>query len=214
MMDSPYSSSGREILSRFLSEHFKANELISVFDDITALYKQVNSVINISSLRTDDDIYIKHYLDSIIPYNYFTGDCCDVGCGGGFPTIPIAVVTGSNVLGIDGVGKKLRLIELCKSALDIDNLDCEHIRAEELARKSKKFDTVCARAVAETSVVLSYCAPLCKPGGSIVLYKTPNDLPANEKTLKKFNVTLFEIKDYFLPETTIRRRLFIYKKNE
>ena len=76
-------SSGRKIFADFLSTDFSEyEELLNTFDKLTDLYLQVLSVMNISAIKTIDDIYIKHYLDSIYPYKHFEGTCCDVGCGG------------------------------------------------------------------------------------------------------------------------------------
>ncbi|MDE6400986.1 MAG: class I SAM-dependent methyltransferase, partial [Clostridiales bacterium] len=106
-------SFGRGLLKTFLQQNGINGEKLDAFDKLTELYLRVNEVINISSLKSFDDIYIKHYLDSIFPYKFFSGDCCDVGCGGGFPSLPLAITTGLHFTGIDGVGKKLTLIKLC-----------------------------------------------------------------------------------------------------
>ena len=100
-------SEGRKIFARFIRNEFDdSKSILEKFDILTKLYFEINSIVNISALRTVDDVYIKHYLDSIYPHKYFSGDCCDVGCGGGFPCLPLAISTGLNFVGIDGVGKK------------------------------------------------------------------------------------------------------------
>lgn len=205
---------GREILADFIDTNIGNTALIDMFDRLTVLYNEVNTVINISALRKSDDIYIKHYLDSIVPYKYFDGECCDVGCGGGFPCIPLAMITGLNFTGVESVGKKLLLIKRCASELGIKNISSEYARAEELAKLHKTYDTVCARAVADTDKALSYCAPLARQGGRIILYKTPRDTAASPSVCKKANVELADTVDYVLPQTDISRRLFIYKKSE
>ena len=205
-------SRGRQIFSDFLSKNFENGNLIETFDKLTALYLKVNSVINISALRTLDDIYIKHYLDSVYPYKYFEGDCADVGCGGGFPCLPLAIATGLNFTGIESVGKKLTLIKNCVTELNLPNISTEYARSEELAKRDRKFHTVSARAVADVSKSLNLCAPLATIGGQIILYKTQNDDAAPSSTEKSLNVELSQTIDYVLPDTDIKRRLFIYKK--
>ena len=206
------SSFGRNVLKRFLSENGFDDGITETFDALTELYLNVNSVINISSLKSFDDIYIKHYLDSVFPYRSFDGTCCDVGCGGGFPSIPLAIVTKLDITGIDGVGKKLSLIKLCNSELGIKNISGIHARSEDLVKKDILFDTVCARAVADTDKVLKHCAPLARSGGKILLYKTQNDECAKTETVKKTKTELIDINDYVLPETDIKRRIFVYRK--
>lgn len=205
-------SKGRQIFKTFLAENGFGADTLDKFDTLTELYLRVCKVINISALHSLDDVYIKHYLDSVYPYKLFAGECCDVGCGGGFPCLPLAITTGLNFTGIDGVGKKLILIDRCRAELGINNITAEHVRAEELFKLHREFDTVCARAVADTDKVLGYCAPLVKKSGSLILFKTQNDNPASAKIADKLKVTLSQTIDYNLPQTDIKRRLFIYLK--
>ena len=202
---------GKRIFLSFLQQNSK-QDVAEKFELLTKLYFEVNSVINISALRTENDVYIKHYLDSIYPYKYFDGSCCDVGCGGGFPSIPLAIVTGLSFIGLDSVGKKLTLINRCAKELELNNISAVHARAEDIAKQGKRFDTVSARAVSDVNKSLMYCAPLARRGGKIILYKTQNDDRANTSTENKMNVRLVKTEDYTLFSTDIKRRLFIYEK--
>lgn len=201
---------GQAIFEQYLSV-FNDKSLPEKFQKLTELYFEFNAKINISAIREVGAVYIKHYLDSIYPYSYFNGECCDVGCGGGFPSIPLALVTGLPFTAIDGVGKKLNFIHEMNAALGL-NITPIHIRAEDLAKTPRRFDTVCARAVADTDKVLSYCAPLTKLGGKIILYKTPSDPASTQSALKKTHTELIKTEDYTLTNTDINRRLYIYKK--
>lgn len=203
--------SGKRLFADFLQTACNAN-VMNVFERLTALYFDINAVINISAIRNEDDVYIKHYLDSVAAMKFFSGDCCDVGCGGGFPCLPLSIVTKLNFLGIDGVGKKLALISRAKAELGLNNITAEHARSEDLAKQHRVFDTVCSRAVADTDKSLSFCAPLAKPNGKVVLYKSQNDERASSLIAKKNNVTLCDIIDYNLFGTDIKRRLFVYEK--
>lgn len=202
----------KKVFSDFLLENFGDGTLINKFEALTKLYFDVNSVINISAIRTEDDVYIKHYLDSIYPYKYFSGRCCDVGCGGGFPCLPLAIVTGSDFVGLDSVGKKLTLINRCVKELGLNNITAVHARSEDLYKQGELFDTVSARAVSDVDKTLMYCAPLAKKGGRVVLYKTQNDNSALNSTEKKLNIKLIQTQDYTLLNTDIKRRLFVYEK--
>lgn len=212
-------SNGRKLLLSFLTDTLKKPELITAFDKLTELYFEINSVVNLSALRTVDDIYIKHYLDSLYPINEFNGTVCDVGCGGGFPTIPLAIANSSlDVTGLDSVGKKLLLITRAKCELRLNNLRAIHSRSEDFAEKisgsidGKLFDTVCARALADVDKALSFCAPLARSGGKIILYRTQNDEIPDKKTLNKNSVTVEKTKDYKLSSTDIKRRLIVFNK--
>ncbi len=206
------SSQGRKIFADFLTNTIKKPEALETFDALTDLYFQVNSIINISAIKTVDDIYIKHYLDSVYPYDRIDGTVCDVGCGGGFPSLPLAIVTDNKITGLDSVGKKLLLIHRCVSELHITNIKGDYARSEDMVKLHRMYDTVCARALADVDKSLMFCAPLTKVGGKIILYKTQNDTQAKPETLEKCYVEPFETVDYVLPGTDIKRRLFIYKK--
>lgn len=203
---------GKQAFAEFLQQNFADTTLINKFEALTKLYFEVNSVINISAIRTESDVYLKHYLDSIYPYKYFSGSCCDVGCGGGFPCLPLAIVTDYTFVGLDSVGKKLTLINRCVKELRLNNITSCHSRSEDLSKKGYLYDTVSARAVSDTNKSLAFCAPLTKKSGKIILYKTQNDSPATEITENNLNVRLVESKDYTLPYTDINRRLFVYEK--
>lgn len=208
-------SIGRKTFAEYLKNEFDNSEaLLEKFDTLTRFYFEINSIVNISALHTVDDIYIKHYLDSIYPHKHFTGSCCDVGCGGGFPTIPLAIVNQNKIIGVDSVGKKLLLIKKCFSELGLTNLNSAYARSEDLAKLNHKYDTVCARALADVDKSLAFCAPLTVGGGKIVLYRTQNDKPAVEPTLSKYSISLYSSEDYVLPGTDIKRRLLIYEKQK
>lgn len=207
-----FNSEARQVVKAFLVSNFGSDEKLNLLDKLTYLYFDINSVINISAIRDVDGVYIKHYLDSIQPYKYFSGTCCDVGCGGGFPCLPLAVTTGLDFLGIDGVGKKLALITRARNELGISNVNCLHARSEDLAKQQKRFDTVCSRALADTDKALAFCAPLAQSGGKILLYKSQNDYPASANIEKKYKTELIDTIDYDLYSTDIKRRLFVYVK--
>lgn len=207
------SSHGRKLLLDFLTDKIKRPELIDTFDKLTDIYYQVNSIVNISAIKDVDDVYIKHYLDSIFPYEHFDGTVCDVGCGGGFPSLPLSIVTDCQITGLDSVGKKLLLIQRASSELYITNIKAEYSRSEDLAKLHRSYDTVCARALGDVDKALSFCAPLARPGGKVLLYRTQNDNQAKQQTINKFKVTLADQIDYVLPGTDIKRRLLVYKKN-
>lgn len=205
-------SNGRRIFNKFLCEHGKGH-LSEAFDTLTELYLDVCSKINISAIKDVDDIYIKHYLDSVYPYEHFTGKVCDVGCGGGFPTIPLAIITGLPVTGIDGVGKKLTLIDTAAKVLGLNNLKSRHARAEDISKLSIRYDTVCARAVSDVEKTVKFCAPLLEHDGTLILYRTQNDEPLKSATEKQYKLSLIENTNYVLPGTDIKRRLLVYKKS-
>ena len=89
---------------------------------------------------------------------------CDVGCGAGFPLLPLALARGDcTFLGVDATEKKVNFVRAASSLLALENCHAEHLRAEELcSSRRESFDVVTARAVAELSVLCEYCLPLLK----------------------------------------------------
>lgn len=192
----------------YLEKNYDSN-LIKVFDKYFELYSDFNSKINISSIKDKDEVFIKHFFDSIYPAEYFFGNCIDVGCGGGFPGVPLCIVNKNlNFTEIDGVNKKLDFVRLTASELNLNNVKALHVRAEEL---KQTFDTVTARAVAPNEKLFKYCIPLVKKGGKFIAYKTQTG-ELDKSLLKKYNVDLLEVKDYVLPDTDIKRRLYVIQK--
>ena len=180
------------------------------------LYADWNAKINVVSRKDFDQLYLRHVLHSLAIAKVCAfapgARVLDVGCGGGFPCLPLAISTGLNFVGIDGVGKKLTLIKLCNTELNLNNISAEHTRAEELAKSDRKFDTVCTRALADADKALTFCAPLARRNGKILLYKTQNDVAAKPAIAEKQKVKLIETYDYTLSGTNINRRLFVYEK--
>ena len=131
---------------------------------------------NVTSVTDEGGVYVKHYADSLTILPYINGrTLLDIGCGGGFPSLPVAVIRPDiQVSSMDSTEKKLGLIKLAKSELSIDNIKTVCGRAEELCRPPlrQSFDTVCARAVASLPVLCELCLPYVKTGGVFIAMKT------------------------------------------
>ena len=137
---------------------------------------EVNSSMNLTAITDWNDILVKHLADSctILPYLPQGAKVCDVGCGGGFPSIPIAIARPDvTVTGIDSTGKKVNYINQTAELLGLGNLNAICGRAEELASTElrESFDVVTARAVAALPVLCELCLPFVKEGGLFLAMK-------------------------------------------
>ena len=140
-----------------------------------------NANINLSAHRTPEACWEANVLDSlafldIAPKLSPIMTIIDVGTGGGFPLLPLAMLLPDvRCTGIDSTKKKVDAIGRIVKALNLPNVSLTAGRAEDLGRdpaQRERYDIVTARAVAALPTLLEYCAPFARPGGSIVLWKS------------------------------------------
>ena len=143
------------------------------------LYRDWNSKINVISRKDIEHLYLRHVLHSLAIAKFIEfkagATVLDLGTGGGFPGIPLAIVFPKvQFTLIDGTGKKIKVVEQVGKALGLNNLIALHTRAEEL--KGRRFDFVVSRAVAKLEKLLLWSRPLLKnkdqhalPNGLIAL---------------------------------------------
>ena len=145
---------------------------IKRFDLLAERLVSWNSRVNLTAITEPDDIVVKHFLDSISPLPYAdikeNARLIDVGCGAGFPGLPILIARPDlEVTFLDSIEKKLKFID---DVLESTSLFGEtvHGRAEVLGADSdfrEQFDVATTRAVAPLNVLAEYCLPLVKVGG-------------------------------------------------
>ncbi|HEV3252121.1 MAG TPA: 16S rRNA (guanine(527)-N(7))-methyltransferase RsmG [Puia sp.] len=127
------------------------------------LYKDWNRKINIISRKDIDNIYRNHVLHSLsiaAAFKFENGtEILDIGTGGGFPGIPLAIFfPASRFHLVDSIGKKIKVVEAIAAAVGLTNLSAEHTRAEKITKK--KFDAAVSRAVAPLKELWHWSKPL------------------------------------------------------
>lgn len=154
-------------------------ELIAKFEGYMNGILEWNEKVNLTAITDVDEFIKKHFIDSVLCYNFDefknAKSVVDVGTGGGFPGIPLALVFPEiEFTLIDSLNKRLKIIdELCLD-LNITNVKTLHGRAEDLAHKKEyreQFDLCVSRAVANLATLSEYCLPFIKRGGSFLAYK-------------------------------------------
>ncbi|MBR5197884.1 MAG: 16S rRNA (guanine(527)-N(7))-methyltransferase RsmG [Alistipes sp.] len=175
----------------------------SQFEALGALYEEWNSRINVVSRKDMEHLYTRHILHSlaIAKVCQFKAGAkvIDIGCGGGFPSVPLAIMFPDvEFVGVDSIGKKIRVVEGVKAGAEIDNLRAINARAEQVG---EKFDYVVSRAVTEMARFVPWAWPLLRRGemGTLpngVLYLKGGEL-AEELAATRMRWNLYDIDRMF-----------------
>ncbi|MGB4843971.1 MAG: 16S rRNA (guanine(527)-N(7))-methyltransferase RsmG [Ferruginibacter sp.] len=150
-----------EIIQQYFSDF--TEQQIEQFAALKGLYADWNSKINVISRKDMDNFYEHHVLHSLTiaaKFEFTKGmQVMDLGCGGGFPGIPLAIMfPETNFLMVDSINKKLKVVAEVAAAIGLKNISTQHSRAEEI--KNKKFDVVISRAVAPLKDLWRWSRPL------------------------------------------------------
>ena len=152
-------------------------------DKIAKLYKlteimlEVNKHMNLTTITEYPQIILKHYLDSltISPYIPENAKVIDVGCGAGFPSLPLAICRDDiRITALDSTAKRINYIKDVAERLEVSNITAVTARAEAYGNEPKhreSYDVAVARAVADLPVLSELCLPLVKVGGSFAAMK-------------------------------------------
>ena len=154
-----------EILERYMEEVLEWNEKV-----------------NLTAITDREEFIQKHLVDSLLCAETIeftaSSSICDVGTGGGFPGVPLAVCyPDKEFVLMDSLAKRIRIVQQICDELGINNVRAVHGRAEDLARNGDyrdSFDLCVSRAVANMRVLCEYCMPFVKIGGSFIAYKGPD----------------------------------------
>lgn len=177
-----------------------------------------NKIHNLTAITDKDEIWQKHFLDSIQGAEHIKqgASVVDIGSGGGFPAVPLAVVRDDiSITAIDSNNKKVEFLNQVCKLLELNNLVAVHASAEMVAKtKRESFDVATARAVAPMNTLLELLAPLTRVGGQLVLYKGKNyqeELDECQKAIEALGLELSKTFDYTLPNGQVNT-LVIFDK--
>lgn len=141
-----------------------------------------NEKVNLTSITDRQEFVKKHFMDSILCAGgaeiQAARQIIDVGTGGGFPGIPLAILyPDKDFVLVDSLQKRVQIISQLCSQIGIQNVSAIHGRAEDLASPKgnyrEQFDVCISRAVANMSTLVEYCLPFVKVGGFFIAYKGP-----------------------------------------
>jgi 16S rRNA (guanine527-N7)-methyltransferase len=194
------------------------------YEQFLDLFIEKNKQINLSAIREEKDIVIKHFIDSLsitsLPQYQQAKNIVDIGSGGGFPGIPLAIYSPEKTFLLnESIEKKVLSIKYFIQELGLSNTKTSSLRAEELGHVSterEQYDICTARAVAYLPTLAEYCLPMVKIGGYFIAYKDNNqdEIQEAENAIILLGGTLEKIHFYHLPEVEKERILIIIKKEK
>lgn len=187
------------------------------FESYFKFLVEYNEYVNLTAITEEEDVYIKHFYDSILVGQVLdlttVNSICDVGSGAGFPSIPLKIVYPHlNVTIVDGLDKRITFLKQLVSKLGLTNVNLVHGRAEEYAKDHREsFDMVTARAVARANILNELCIPLVKVGGNFVSMKGKNaEEEINEgNSLSILKGKIINQAEYYLPKEESKRVLIV-----
>ena len=213
-------------MTELLKNGFSAMKLsvsdaqIAQLEDFTARMLETNKVMNLTRITDPKEIAEKHLLDcaSLLQAADFSKkSVVDVGCGAGFPGMPLHISCPSCKLTLlDSLGKRIRFLQGCIDAMNLSDIEAVHARAEEFAAKHREqYDFAVSRAVAQLNVLAELSLPLVKQGGAFIAMKskdTDEELERAKKAIRLLGGEIEKIIDYTIPHTEITHRLVVIRK--
>lgn len=153
-------------------------EKLLLFNNYHKDIVEKNKVMNLTAITEKDDVYVKHFVDSLLPLKDIKDNSTilDVGTGAGFPGIPLKIMNNTyKITLLDSLNKRINFLNEEIDKLKLTDIVAIHSRAEDYANVSREtFDYVVSRAVARLNILCEYCLPFVKVGGYFVAYKSEN----------------------------------------
>ena len=208
----------------FINEGYELNnKQIEKFQKFYNLLQEWNHKIDITRIVDEDEVYIKHFLDSLLITKSGVIEknqkIIDIGTGGGFPGIPLKIYNDTLSFALlDSLKKRINFLDIVTESLELENIENLHGRAEEIARKEQyreKYDIATSRAVANLQTLLEYCLPFVKVGGYFIAMKGPNykeELKQSKGAINILGGILDKVIEYKIPLSLGQRSLIIIKK--
>jgi len=193
------------------------------FETYYRLLVEWNEKMNLTAITEREDVYLKHFFDSITAAFYFDFShplsICDVGAGAGFPSIPIKICFPNiKVSIVDSLNKRISFLNHLAQELKLEDVSFYHDRAETFGQRTEmrgSFDVVMARAVARLSVLSELCIPLVKVGGTFIAMKAASvdaEMTEAKKAVATFGGEVEDINHFLLPFEESERNIVRIRK--
>ena len=194
--------------------------------ELNETFLEENTKLNLSAFRTPEACWVGNVMDSLpfldspfLSNIDYPLSIIDIGTGGGFPLLPLAIcLPDAKLTGLDSTQKKIDAIQRIVDRLALSNVHLLCGRTEELGRDTahrEQYDIVTARAVAPLNVLLEFASPFVKPGGRVVAWKSVHMEKEMEESLlarAELSCQLVDQYEYDLCEEWGKRQLLIFEK--
>ncbi|MFA7637568.1 MAG: 16S rRNA (guanine(527)-N(7))-methyltransferase RsmG [Monoglobales bacterium] len=196
-------------------------EKADMFMTYMDMLAETNKSLNLTAITEPQEIITKHFLDSLTASKFIPegASVIDVGCGAGFPGLPLKIAREDISLTLlDSLNKRLAFINSVIYATGISGATCVHSRAEDGGQDKahrEKYDVALSRAVANMAVLCEYCLPYVKVGGMFLALKGPaasEELKSAENAIKTLGGELSEIAELSVPYTDLLHKIVVVKK--
>ena len=196
------------------------------FETYFRLLVEWNEKINLTAITDKEEVYLKHFYDSIAPIlqGYIDNSplsILDIGAGAGFPSIPMKILYPEiDITIIDSLNKRINFLNILANELELSGVHFFHGRAEDFGQDKvfrAKFDIVTARAVARMQVLAELTIPFLKVNGRLIALKAAaaeEELISAENALKTLFSQVTVNKNYKLPNGDDRNITIVSKKKE
>ena len=193
--------------------------------DILCLYGQrlleKNQVMNLTAITDPAEVAKLHFLDSLALTKYIDlkgKRLIDVGCGAGFPSLPLKIAIPTlEITMLDSTEKRINWLKELTTELGVE-AECVAARAEDVAMDSdyrRKFDVATARAVARLNILAELCLPFVKVGGVFAAMKgadSEDEINEAKNAIKLLGGKIEAVEDYKIPGTDVTHRVVIIRK--
>ncbi len=214
-------------------EHLLVNELekeqISITENSIErfyIFKELliewNNRINLTAITQENEIVIKHFVDSLLILKYIKDDTStliDIGTGAGFPGIPVKILREKlRVTLLDSLQKRVQYLNTVIESLNLKDIKTVHGRAEDFGNNvlfREQYDYAVARAVAKLPVLLEYCLPFVKVGGHFIAMKAncEKEIEESKKAIDTLGGKIISVDNKTLSIDNAERTIIIIKKN-
>lgn len=209
----------KEIKELFLNFNIELSEIQEKqFEIYFEFLVEYNQNVNLTAITEKKQVYIKHFLDSVLSKDVLAKNSkvVDIGTGAGFPSLPLKILRPDlDIYMVDSLKKRTIFLELLCKKLDI-KANIFHSRAEDFCKNNReKFDYCVSRAVSRLDTLVELSIPLVKVGGSVVAYKGSNaieELLVADNALKILDTKKENIITFNLPENEGERNILVLKK--